>query len=207
MQIEACILTSPRPTQTFYETLHSITLAGFVMPHAMDGLPEGENSSSRNASLATLEIMRQMLDRYLFDMLLIPNDDVIFSRGCYNYLANMTFPEIHKSVYSLYTPSAYSQSHKPGKVWNLERKDLLLVGGIAYLFPRAVARRILQTMDPAEIKYGFDRELGTWARNHGHYVWYHEPSLVQHIGMDGNSALKHTFGDTIGRASTFEEEI
>ena len=204
MKLEACILTSPRPTSTFYETLHSMKAAGFIMPHVMDGLPGGGVSSSRNASLATLEIMSQVVERYPFDMLLIVNDDVIFSLYTYKYLCEMVYPHSDSSLYSIYTPSGYSTSHKVGVTWNLERKNHLLVGGIAYIYPRSVVKRILLTMDPKTVQYGFDREIGGWARDHGHKIWYHEPSLVQHIGMGGNSSLGHTFGDKIGRASTFK---
>lgn len=211
MRFEVCILTAPRPAPTFYRTLHSLRETGFDMPFVCDGAPVGNDEGVKQNGRAYLTILYRMATLYKdWDMLLVVDDDTVFCKGVCEYLQHVEFPELNKSVYSLYVPSVYSKVHSHSKTWWPEDRGYFLAGGIAFLYPRVAVERILNDLTLDKIQWGFDRELGTWARANKFTVWHHEPSLAQHTGMDDSSLTggdgKSCYGNDIGLASTFVGE-
>lgn len=140
------------------------------------------------------------------DAVMLCQDDVIFCRGLREYLEKTLWPPGDERVglCSPYSPAPYRKP-KPG--WHQERRGLHLVGALCWVFPQRTAEIIARDWAPLASKHnrGIDRRIGDWCERTGHAVWYHTPSLAQHVG-NKNSALGDPLDDWMRRAHDFVGE-
>jgi hypothetical protein len=179
------VLTAPRPVPTLDRTLSSLQRAGWSDARVWRdrGLRPGEgNFCPWRERLAFL--LREVPDA---DAYFLPEDDVVFCRELRTYLQRALWPEDPSKIAlcSVFTPEAYF-SDKAG--WHQQNRGYYLVAAQAWIMPPVAARAVLADLASVRSPYGVDRVVGEWAAQTNRSVWYHSPSLAQHIGV-GNSAL------------------
>ncbi len=88
-------------------------------------------------------------------------------------------------------PTPYSRAASASG-WILKNRGWHLISCVAWVLPAlAVEKCLADAALPEHFYHPGDAVMGRWACEQGLDVYYHVPSLVQHIGL-GNSAL----GDT-----------
>ncbi len=191
MRIAAIVLTAPRPKQTLKRTLKSLASAGWAGRHGL-GCEIGiyNDRASSGHFRAYMEALRFGVEGDAqADAYLVVEDDVVFCRGLRGYLQQTLWPGPVEEIAlcSPYCPKAYRRAQRG---WNDAQsgRGLYLAGSQAWVFPRDAARAILAEVAPLRSTHNADWEIGKWARATRRRVWYHAPSLAQHVGL-GNSAL------------------
>jgi len=125
------------------------------------------------------------------DAYFIAEDDAVFCRGLRQYLERSLWPDKtgRLALCSPYTPGVYRVERRG---WNTQQRGFHLVAAVSWVLPSETARRVLEDLSPllqtADARRGADYLVGDWAERTGRSVWYHTPSLAQHIGLR-NSAL------------------
>lgn len=218
MTILPIVLTCPRPQPTLLRTLGSLKRAGWPLVRVFDGTPVEGRTNPKGCTAANVALMDAVLaEQPTEDAVLIVEDDVVFCRGLREYLEQMAWPIIVNrpeiapragiALMSPYCPEAYGDHDKPfgtcGR-WHEERRGLYLAGSQAWLYPTAVLPRIVEGIRASEV--GVDNAVGTYAEANLLAVWYHTPSLAQHIGVGGNSAVGYVDCGTIYHSATFVGE-
>jgi hypothetical protein len=174
------VITAPRPLPTRERTLASLAQAGFVEPLVC------EDSQRRGSWPNWLQAVRGLLQGQPHaDVLLLCEDDVIFCRGLRAYLQRSLWPEERVALCSPYCPAAYRAEFVG---WHRERRGACLVGSQCWAMPRHAAAALLADLGNAASGRHIDARVGHWAAQTGRSVWYHTPSLGQHLGEE-NSAL------------------
>ena len=121
------------------------------------------------------------------DAYLMVEDDTVFSRNVRAFLEADLWPGGRVGLVSVYCPAPYARTESG---WAEVPSNGGLVGALAYVFPNAAARLLLS--DPDVINHrrrglrggqvDTDGAVGRWAARAGLPVFYHSPSLAQHIG-------------------------
>lgn len=173
------ITTAPRPQATLERTRKSLAAAGWPQTRVFDDDGVG---AWRNwiGSLAQLVDEDPRAEAYM-----MVQDDAVFCRGLRAYLERTLWPAAGAALGSPYCPGPYKR-RRPG--WNRQNRGWYLVGAVCWVFPPSAARVLLAELGRVEARQQIDARVGRWAASVGRSVWYHTPSLVQHIGT-GNSAL------------------
>lgn len=134
------------------------------------------------------------------DYYCIFEDDIEICLGVKNYLENL-LPSIERfGAISLYTPS--NQSRKSLGLNCIHDNSFMaesVWGTQAIVFSKESLCRFLSSrnvFDHRRIGYGVnnknrDTALGIWASKQGEKLFYHNPSLVQHIGKE--SSINHEY--------------
>lgn len=208
------ITTAPRPRPTLGQTVASLERAGFAGQINVLADPH------RHAWNHWRSTVRWLLGTYPdADRLLICQDDVLFCRGLREYL-DAQWPACDRLGFvSAWCPAKYG---RPGSGWH--RRDDRggnLCGAVCLVIPWPVACQIVTDLAGAEWTGGklgrrfasaeekqrccIDGKLGSWAAEHGRSVWYHSPSLVDHLG-ESNSALASPPNPEARRAAAFVGE-
>lgn len=184
MNVAAAVLTAPRPRSTLGRTLASLAAAGWDEALVHEDRAGAGQLRAYMTALGRLVEHAPRADAYL-----VVEDDVVFCRGLRRYLDATLWPGpvAQIALCSPYCPRAYRQT-RPGWDDTQSGRGLYLAGSQAWVFPPAAARAILAEVAPRKSIYYSDREIGRWAKATGRKVWYHTPSLAQHIAVD-NSAL------------------
>ena len=200
MNVATTVLTAPRPVPTLKRAVDSLSAAGFAC-----GRWEDRNRSGHFR--AYMEALRHAVNREPeADAYFIVEDDVVFCRGLHLYLRRTLWPgPVEKiALCSPYCPKAYRQ---PKRGWNDAQsgRGFYLAGSQAWIFPAAAARAVLAEVAPLKSIHNADWEIGKWAGATGRQVWYHTPSLAQHVGL-GNSALGDNIVSDIRLAADFVGE-
>jgi hypothetical protein len=115
-------------------------------------------------------------------------DDVVFCRGLRQYLEQTLWPAPKRiALCSPFTPAAYRQ---PRRGWNIRwpPPERFLVAAQMWILPPESARAIVRDLSDVQAHKGIDGRIGAWANRTGRTIWYHTPSLAQHIA-DTNSAI------------------
>lgn len=190
MNLMPTILTSSRPSPTLSRTIASMKRAGWEFPHVFDGTPLDGKTCAKGCTagnIGLMEIARWIRDGA--DGLLVVEDDVVFCRGAREYLDQSPWPEdpTKIAVVSPYCNEAYSKQPATNGRWHLENRGLYLAGSQAWIYPFCNLPGIIEYLKQSE--WGVDRAVGEYAALHGLSVWYHTPSLADHIGRGGNSAV------------------
>lgn len=188
------VTTAPRPNPTFQRTLAGLHRAGWDDVRVFDDvLPVGAWSNWLRALGGLLEEKPQA------DAYLIVQDDVIFCRKLRAYLEATLWPASDVAVCSPYCPTPYVG---PQSGWHDERRGWSLVGALIWAIPPRVARAILADLGHVKANRRIDARIGLWAQDTGRSVWFHTPSLAQHVG-NGNSALGDPSTNSLRRAADF----
>lgn len=127
------------------------------------------------------------------DFYVIVQDDVIFSRGVFDYLNSSQFP-VGCGVISMFC----AQCHNGPFGWHRVKSDYGMAGAQAFAFPRESAFAFLAhswTVNHRRAApkskhfrgdglHHIDGVVGEWCRLSGRPAVSHSPSLSQHIGYD-----------------------
>ncbi len=184
MNIATVVLTAPRPKPTLDRTVASLDAAGFPAVSAFnDAAASGHFRAWMNA-LQWIVSTRGDADAYF-----VVEDDTVFCRGLQEYLQHTLWPGRveHLALCSPYCPKAYRQP-QPGWDATQSGRGYFLAGSQAWILPARIATAVLAEVAPLNTENNAAWEIGRWAKAARKRVWYHTPSLVQHIGL-GNSAL------------------
>jgi hypothetical protein len=197
MNFAVAVTTAPRPIPTLDRTLASLERAGFDEVRVVDDVLHDGAWSNWLFALRTL-----LAERPAADALLVCQDDIVCCRRLRTYLERTLWPGHPAALCSPYCPAPYRRSRQG---WHQERRGWYLVGALCWAMPRPAAEAILRDLGRVEARSRIDARVGQWARRAGRSVWYHTPSLVQHIG-NGNSALGDTLENNLRRAADFVGE-
>ena len=191
------VTTAPRPKPTLQQTLASLERAGFGHLHVVD------DRGKSGAWPSWLRALRGLLAEHPeAEALLICQDDAVFYRGLRQYLEQSLWPGSRVAVCSPYCPALYRW---PQSGWHREDHGWDLVGAVCWAIPRITAKILLGDLGQVRADRQIDARIGRWARRTGRSVWYHTPSLVQHVAPT-NSALGHNLDGSRRRADDFVGE-
>ncbi|HVC96181.1 MAG TPA: hypothetical protein VND64_21035 [Pirellulales bacterium] len=141
---------------------------------------------------------------------LMLQDDVVFCRNLRAYLEATLWPAERVGLVSPYCPAPYVRRNSG---WHEVAAGENLIGAVTYVFPNAAARLLLA--DPRVVNHrqrgaangpkDIDSVVGRWAGEGRLPVFYHTPSLAQHIG--GTSVIwPGAANDGVRRAADFVGE-
>jgi hypothetical protein len=205
MNIQTVVLTAPRPKRTLERTLRSLEAAGWAGREGlMADIRVYHDSGSSGHFRAYMEALRYTLQHdATADAYFIVEDDVVFCRGLREYLERTLWPGSVERIAlcSPYCPKAYRQrrlgwdSSGSGRGWRL-------AGSQAWIFPPQAVWAVLAEVAPVASRHNADWEIGKWATATGRRIWYHTPSLAQHVGL-GNSVLGDSLVSDIRLAGDF----
>ncbi|NUQ66150.1 MAG: hypothetical protein HUU20_27115 [Pirellulales bacterium] len=177
------VTTAPRPTATLACTLDSLRLAGWREFRVFaDTAGVG---AWRNWINALSTLVREEPDA---DAFAVVQDDVVVCRGLRRYLEQTLWPAVDNvALCSPFTPAAYQERRRG---WNVRwpPPNQFLVAAQFWILPPKSARAIVRDLGDVQARKGIDGRVGLWAEQTGRSVWYHAPSLAQHIA-DANSAI------------------
>jgi len=174
------VTTAPRPLSTLGRTLESLRRAGFGRAEVFD------DTARRGAWPNWLAALRALLEKDpAADALLLCQDDAVFCRELRAHLGRTLWPGPDVALCSPYCPAPYRNATAG---WHQQRRGWGLVGALCWALPRRAAEAVLRDLGRVEAHSRIDARVGRWAAETERTVWYHTPSLVQHVG-NGNSAL------------------
>jgi hypothetical protein len=196
---EVGVLTAPRPQPTLDRTLASLRRAGWSQVRVWRDAGPRAGRGAFHPWLERLEFLLKKGPRA--DAYFLVEDDVVFCQGLRAYLERALWPDDASQIAlcSVFTPEAY-QVAQTG--WHQESRDFHLVAAQAWIMPPTAARAALADLAGARWPYAADRVVGEWAAKTKRGVWYHTPSLAQHIGV-GNSALGDRLVSPLRTAADF----
>ena len=203
MNIATVVLTAPRPTPTLDRTLDSLDAAGFPAVSAYNDAAASGHFRAWMSALGWIVSQRGDADAYF-----VVEDDTVFCRDLQSYLQRTLWPGKNPAekiaLCSPYCPKAYRQ---PKRGWSDAQsgRGHYLAGSQAWILPAPAARAVLAEVAPRRTVHNADWEIGRWAQATRRKIWYHTPSLVQHVGL-GNSALGDNLISDIRFAADFVGE-
>lgn len=186
------VTTAERPTPMLKRTLASLERVGFGQAMVFNDVPR------RGAWANWLQALRSLL-RLPGDVVFLCQDDVLFCRGLHAYLESTLWPAPRVALCSPYCPTPYRQ-RLPG--WHPQNRGWHLVGAVCWAIPREAAAAMLADLEPVQADRRIDARVGQWAARTRRSVWYHFPSLAQHVGL-GNSALGDKSRSSLRKADSF----
>ena len=194
MNFGVAVTTAPRPVPTLKRTLMSLERGGFGEVRVVDDVRRDGAWPNWLRAVRTL-----LTERPAADALLVCQDDIVCCRRLREHLERILWPDGSVAVCSPYCPGPYCGDRQG---WHQERRGWYLVGALCWAMPRAAAEAILDDIGSVEARNRIDARVGQWALETRRSVWYHTPSLVQHIG-NGNSALGDRLDNDLRRAVDF----
>lgn len=193
------VTTAPRATPTLETCLDSLAQAGWESPRLFiepdteiparfAHLPRSDRDRPMGEWPNWLLGLNELVLRHpLADAYMMVQDDTIFCRNVRAYLEDCLWPARRVGVISVYCPAPYSRS-EPG--WHAVPNADGVMGALTFVFPNAAARQMLS--HPMIANYRLrapmrglcmvDVLVGQWAAALHLPVFYHSPSLAQHIG-------------------------
>lgn len=198
MNLATVVLTAQRPRPTLNRTLESLEAAGFPAVVAFEDAAGWGHFRAWMSALRWIVSRRPNANAYF-----VVEDDTVFCGGLREYLRHTLWPGPVERIAlcSPYCPQAYRQAESGWSDLQSGRGHYL-AGSQAWILPAGAARAALAEVAPLCSTHNADREIGKWGKASGREVWYHTPSLVQHVGL-GNSALGDDSVSTIRYAADF----
>jgi hypothetical protein len=180
------LLTANRPAVTIDKTLESLALAGFPPPIVYyDVEHHGQFAPWLNLVKYTYNLAPNK-DVYFF-----VEDDISMCRNVKEYIektACLTDPKTF--IISPYCPEVFTIKNV---CWHEEQiRGNNVTGGLAWAMPNHAIKNMFDNIEYILTHLHQtcgDRTLGGFAKAFGYKIYYHSPSLVQHIGLK-NSAIK-----------------
>lgn len=188
------ITTAPRPRSTLKRTVASLRRAGWAQLHLFD------DDRGAGAWRNWIDGLAKLIDRHpAADAYMMVQDDAVFCRNLRSYLEYTLWPATDVVLCSPYCPTPYA---RPRYGWHQERRGWGLVGAVCWVLPPDSARDIVNDLGRVAARSRIDARIGQWAKEVDRSVWYHAPSLVQHVGL-GNSALGDAGTGSLRMAADF----
>jgi hypothetical protein len=109
----------------------------------------------------------------------IAQDDIVLCKETYRYIQNLSFPD-DLGCFSLFCPKMYSGT----KTWTRVGAGSQLWMAQLLIYPRHVINSIITNSSVwrFEGNAGIDNRIGAWAQENKKGVYFHSPSLVEHVG-------------------------
>lgn len=158
------------------------------------------------------------------DYFLMSEDDVLYNRDSKTYLES-SFPHLGNfGSLSIYTPSRYQHHTFHGwhdecrgvETWSTQTVIMSKESVIRFLsYPDTLRHRFQDIFHAPEVKWGVsgdpknsvkDAVIGHWAKNNNLPVYFHTPSLAQHIGTTSTiDATFHHSEDFVGEDHSLQK--
>lgn len=194
MKWSAGITTAKRKPSTFERTMSSLSRAGFH-PHVFKDwgvsidpvfLKNGvtERSESFGAWKNWLEGLKELrASDPSVDFYAMFQDDIVLCKNIRQYLEANLWPTDNTAVVSVFTPYQYSAGKPKG--WNKIDLGRSLWMAQAYIFNPIHIDTILNddVIISWEGRQNIDSNVGECLQNNSLEIYYHVPSLSQHISM------------------------
>jgi len=193
------VTTAPRRHPTLERCITSLQHAGWdsvrifaepgvELPVNAKGLPVTWRESTVGPwpnwylSLTELYLREPRADAYF-----LVQDDTIFCRNLRRMLEKTLWPAEKLGLVSVFCPAPYAHGERGFRRVN---SSLGLFGAQTYIFPNAAARLLLSHPEVIAHRLRGDTDgvalidvvVGEWASKERLPVYYHSPSLAQHIG-------------------------
>ena len=182
------LTTSPRRQPTIFKTLDSLNKSGWEKVHIFaepeSPLPNSSILSRRKNQYGAwanwfygLKELYETYDQPLYGMW---QDDVVICRNTAAYIESLCEWPSDVCCFSLFTPQMYVGSAK----WNRINEGSRLWMAQCLFFPKGVVKEILDSYEVWRFsgKHGIDNRVGLFAKYTNRAVYFHSPSLCQHIG-------------------------
>lgn len=145
--------------------------------------------------------LKEMRETYDQDYYAIFQDDIIVSRYINQYLYYTT-PN-YADCFSIFCPSIYRGVNR----WNRQDKGSGLWMAQTFVFTKEATDSILNSQEVWRVPGDkcIDNRVGLWAKYNDRGVYYHTPSLVQHIG-DSSTLWQDVKAEGLRAASDFVGE-
>ena len=215
MKFSTAVLTAPRPNCLLGQTIDSLVEAGWSASELVihDGSPPlGHTPSPKWCTEAYRTLFRGALDRWTDEEgLLVFEDDVAVCLGLKEYLERIPWPEDIRGIAMVtpYCPTAYSNYGDFDK-WHREDQRDTIAGTQSFIYTRRAVEMFVRQLDPdmphefhKDAYAGVDVQVGQIAKRANMHIWYHIPSLVQHVGICNSAVGFTTDLGTIYSAETF----
>lgn len=194
MQWTVAVTTAPRPVPTLEATLAGLARAGW---QDIEVIADTGRAGAWATWLKALG--KSLARRPAPDALLLCQDDAAFCRGLRDYLERTLWPNPQAALCSPYCPAVY---RGPQRGWHREDRGWQLIGAVCWAIPRAAAEAMFEALRRQKAEKHVDARVGRWAEQTRRSVWYHTPSLVQHIA-DANSTLGYAAQPDLRQAADF----
>ncbi len=183
------ITTAPRSISTVEKTVDSLIKSGVsrkeIILFCDCGFEPPINITKviRPSKLGAWKNWYESL-KYLYEndggeLLYLFQDDVIFGKNWWPYFLNSGLPE-EAAIYSIFSPAQYSAE----SVGWQEIVDPSLWMAQGLIIKRAAAEEILNSKIVWTLRGDrqIDNRLGLWLFQSGRKIFFHTPSLAEHIG-------------------------
>lgn len=177
--------TADRPRPTLGRSLESFRGTGFDAPTVFYDTEKRGGAWNVHRALSTLLETNPNADAFA-----VIEDDVVFARNIRMHLEKQLWPgdEENVCICSAFTPSWYL--HDNERWWKSDQGELTYMSQFRIYHP-AVARKLAEAMpksdDFSSGRRQTDRIVARWAERNGVGIYFHSPSLAQHIGT-GNAS-------------------
>jgi len=225
MEILAAITTAPgREIPTIQRTSSSLIASG-INPIIYE---DNDQSGCWVSWVRALSNLLNLINTGTSaNAIMICEDDVEFSPGLKEYLDLTLWPENPDKIAlcSAYCPKQYT-TDKAG--WHVENRGWTLSMAQAWIIPTQSARMIydefkdvpekvasIPRLTPENIRLYRDQineriltdnRIGLWAQNNNLNVWYHTPSLSQHIASRDSIIGNNWGGDTLRQSIDYDPD-
>jgi len=225
----ACaITTAPRSPSTLERSALSLQATGFEpllcaepgteIPPLLDRLPRIVRAERLGAFGNWIQTLRDLLENFPdAEALLIAQDDVIYAPDLKRFLEHDLWPANDVGCVSIYSPDKAGYEDASGPQGCRPVDSRWLIGACALVFPRDVARQIVdhelatnwrgrakgEVIEPTE-KKAVDTFVGHVLAELNRRPYFYNPSFAQHIA--DRSTLGHGGATGIRRSGTFAGE-
>jgi len=204
------LTTTHRTGGMLARTLESFRGSGFAPPVVFTDANKRGGLWNLHRALKTLVEQCPDADAYM-----IVEDDVLFSRDIREYLESELWPSVgeHGCICSIFTPTMYASRER----WHIEDRDNGPWMSQCRIYHPHSAKKIAADLDnDVRLRNKWrqiDTTIGGWAKKHNVKIWFHSPSLTQHIShkntsYETNRPLNYRVGmarDFIGENTSIRE--
>ena len=196
------MVTATHPTSGMLaRTLESYRGSGFAPPLVF-------TDTSRSGELWNLHrAMKTLLEKYPdADAYMLIEDDVLFSKNIREYLESALWPSVedHGCICSIFTPACCSSE----KRWHAEgRGNRKWISQCQIYHPLSAKKLAADIEEDAHLRNkerSMDAVMEEWAAANGIKIWFHCPSLTQHMTFKNTSfEVNRPIDDRISMARDF----
>jgi len=206
----AVLTTTHREGGMLARTLESYRGSGFAPPVVFTDANKSGGLWNLYRALKTLVEQQPNADAYM-----IIEDDVLFSKDIREYLEAELWPSVgeHGCICSIFTPTIYSSKER----WHaVNRGKWTWMSQCRIYHPCSAKKMVVDLENDTRMQNKWrqvDETVGEWAKQNNVSIWFHSPSLTQHISprntsYEANRPLDYRVGmarDFIGEDRSIRE--